>query len=236
MNRMIKCVVLFLCVAVFIPLHQASAKGGWEVGTPLLTPRTGASAVQMHGKIYVLGGVTTDGSFLNTVAVFEPDSNRWYEDRIQSFTFSRHSAAAIAFNDSIYLMGGVSKDGVIIDRVEVYDPLSNTWTEREHMLSERHGHFPVILNNRICIVGGKDDKGDFLPEIEWYLNSGDVWIEANSNLFAQRIWPFFAALDNTLYMFGGFNPFPVVTGVQGNISPDWFFSWGSLEPKGMFSE
>jgi N-acetylneuraminic acid mutarotase len=186
--------------------------------------------VVLNGYIYVLGGKTTNGTVLNTVERFDPSSNTWDNSIVAPFDKSRYNAAAVVMNNSIYLVGGRENDNELLKKVEVYHVPSNSWDEIQQMDNRREGHVAVILRGGICVIGGKDENGAFLQEIEWYNESEDKWYAAPSNLSSPKTSAFAAAIDDTVYLFGGFNPLPSLYNFKGATDPGWYFTWTVLPP------
>ena len=108
------------------------------------TKRGAAVAVEVAGKIYVIGGATTvagskDPYFtffgpslvLTTNEVFDPAANKW-ESR-KPMSVARNHAYAAAVNGKIYVIGGRTGHAFILsatntDVVEEYSPVSDMWS------------------------------------------------------------------------------------------------------------
>jgi N-acetylneuraminic acid mutarotase len=113
-------------------------------------------AVEVDGKIYVIGGATTvDGSkdpfftffgparVLSTNDVYDPATNKW-ESRTPMSVAPNHAFGA-AVNGKIYVIGGRAGHAFILsatntDVVKEYNPVSNTWSApKERMPTPRSG-------------------------------------------------------------------------------------------------
>lgn len=203
----------------------------WRTGASLNTARYGASAVVLNGYIYVLGGKTINGTILNTVERFDPSTNTWDNSSVAPFDRPRYDAAASVMNNSIYIIGGRDDENEVLKKVEVYHVTSNSWDEIQQMDNHREGHVAVLLQGEICVIGGKDEYGNFLQEIEWYDSSENKWYAAPSNLNNPKTSAFAVAIDDTVYLFGGFNTLlPSIYNFKGATDPGWFFSWTVLLP------
>ena len=86
-------VVLWLLMTVTMPLTSAE----WRDGPPLNTPRHGAAAVVLDGKIYVIGGATTNGIFLTSVERFDPLTGQWDATSVAPVPEALFNAAAVVF-------------------------------------------------------------------------------------------------------------------------------------------
>ncbi|MDP6668687.1 MAG: kelch repeat-containing protein [Candidatus Krumholzibacteria bacterium] len=82
--------------------------GRW-IGSPdLLTPRFDA-AIVLHGRhIYLLGGRGSSGQTLDSVEIFDLDTDQWHEG--PRLPVARSGASAHAIGERIYLVGGHGPD------------------------------------------------------------------------------------------------------------------------------
>jgi len=138
----------------------------------LRTVRGAAVAIEVGGKIYVIGGATTvadskDPYFtffgpslvLTTNEVFDPAANKW--ERRRSMSVARNHAYAAAVNGKIYVIGGRTGHAFILsatntDVVEEYSPVSDMWSApTERMPTPRSGGAWGIDGRRIYVAGGE---------------------------------------------------------------------------------
>src|SRR5438876_7885153 len=148
------------------------AADSWKSLGPMPTKRGAAVAVEVGGKIYVIGGATTvAGSkapyftffgpslVLTTNEVFDPATNKWESRRPMSV--ARNDAYAAAVNGKIYVIGGRTGHGFILsatntDVVEEYNPVSNSWSApKERMPTPRSGGAWGTDGRRIYVAGGE---------------------------------------------------------------------------------
>ena len=132
------------------------AADSWKSLAPLPGTRGSAVAVEVGGKIYVIGGVTTvegakDPFFtffgparvLSTNDVYDPATNTWESRR--PMAVPRNHAFAGAVNGKIYVIGGRTGHGFILsatntDAVEEYNPAADLWSApKERMPTPRSG-------------------------------------------------------------------------------------------------
>eukprot|EP00747_Dinoflagellata_sp_TGD_P124356 gnl/TRDRNA2_/TRDRNA2_173963_c0_seq8.p1 gnl/TRDRNA2_/TRDRNA2_173963_c0~~gnl/TRDRNA2_/TRDRNA2_173963_c0_seq8.p1 ORF type:complete len:411 (+),score=44.03 gnl/TRDRNA2_/TRDRNA2_173963_c0_seq8:52-1284(+) len=66
----------------------------WTAVQPMLTPRHGAAAAVIAGKLYILGGVDVNQEFLGTMERFDPESGEWTS--LPSMMSRRHFCSACA--------------------------------------------------------------------------------------------------------------------------------------------
>ena len=148
------------------------AADSWKSLAPLPGKRGSAVAVEVGGKIYVIGGATTvEGSkdpfftffgparVLSTNDVYDPATNTWESRR--PMAVPRNHAFAGAVNGKIYVIGGRTGHGFILsatntDVVEEYNPVSDMWSApKERMPTPRSGGAWGTDGRRIYVAGGE---------------------------------------------------------------------------------
>jgi len=172
------------------------AVDSWKSLAPLPTKRGAAVAVEVDGKIYVIGGATTvagskDPYFtffgpslvLTTNEVFDPATNKWESRRPMSV--ARNHAYAAPVNGKIYVIGGRTGHAFILsatntDVVEEYSPVSDMWSApKERMPTPRSGGAWGTDGRRIYVAGGevttKELVGAFRA-VEAYEPATNSWI------------------------------------------------------------
>src|SRR5246127_4670521 len=168
----------------------------WKSLAPLPSKRGSALAVEVGGKIYLIGGATTmEGSkdpyftffgpslVLTTNEVYDPATNKW-ESR-KPMSVARNHAFGGAVNGKIYVIGGRTGHGFILsatntDVVEEYSPISDTWSApKERMPTPRSGGAWGTDGRRIYVAGGevttKELVGAFRA-VEAYEPATNSWI------------------------------------------------------------
>src|ERR1700732_4222058 len=176
------------------------AADSWKSLGPMPTKRGAAVAVEVGGKIYVVGGATTvagskDPYFtffgpslvLTTNEVFDPATNKWESRRPMSV--ARNHAYAAAVNGKIYVIGGRTGHAFILsatntDVVEEYSPVSDMWSApKERMPTARSGGAWGTDGRRIYVAGGevttKELVGAFRA-VEAYEPATNSWISLPS--------------------------------------------------------
>jgi N-acetylneuraminic acid mutarotase len=148
------------------------AADSWKSLAPLPGTRGAAVAVEVGGKIYVIGGATTveaskDPFFtffgpsrvLTTNDVYDPATNTWESRR--PMAVARNHAFAGAVNGKIYVIGGRTGHAFILsatntDVVEEYSPASDMWSApKERMPTPRSGGAWGTDGRRIYVAGGE---------------------------------------------------------------------------------
>ena len=141
---------------------------GWSASHKVYDPATNSWSsrakmpVQLHhvqgvaagGKIYMIGGLTAwpDGD-VNTVYIYNPDTNRWAQGASMGGR-GRGAGAVAVRNGDIYYAGGLH-DGLAVSWFDVYDPATNTWDSLPNMPRPREHFHAAFVNGRFWAVGGR---------------------------------------------------------------------------------
>jgi N-acetylneuraminic acid mutarotase len=148
------------------------ATDGWKELAPMPTPRGAGQAVEVGGKIYVIGGARSnkpdqgapippgsgDQIVLGTVEEYDPATNQW-RSRSAMPTARNHFFAA-AVNGKIYAIDGrigsvfVTKSDTI-DLVEAYDPATDHWALAGRAPTTRGDVTGDVHNGLIYVAGGE---------------------------------------------------------------------------------
>jgi N-acetylneuraminic acid mutarotase len=148
----------------------------WKALAPMPTPRGAGGAVEINGKIYVVGGANMPPnatvkaiSFaqphvtIGTLEEYDPATNTW-RSRTQMPTPRNHFVAA-AVNGKLYVAGGRTGAALITrssntNITEEYDPATDRWALRAPMPTARSGTAGGVYKGKIYVAGGEfqDDK------------------------------------------------------------------------------
>jgi N-acetylneuraminic acid mutarotase len=142
-----------ILISLAVVSIQISAQNGWTNPTNLSTPRFGASASIVDGKIYIMGGEAANSVILANNEMYDPLTNSW--ETKAPLPTPRTFLFTTVVNDTIYAIGGLYPDYSTYQlKVEAYDPVTNTWTTKNNMPSGRIGQNAVVVDGIIYIVGG----------------------------------------------------------------------------------
>jgi len=140
----------------------------WTRRADMMTPRAGAAAVTVDGKIYVIGGVfgNLHNAPLSIVEVYDPITDTW--TRKANMPTARMFLSASVVGGRIYAIGGGVWGGAIYSTVEVYDPATDTWTSESDMPTARNSHASCAVSVKIYAIGGSK---------MWYPGQGIATVE-----------------------------------------------------------
>lgn len=131
----------------------------WASLAPLPTPRSGAAAVAINEKIYVIGGWRLVGGvpvLQNIVEVFDPSTNTW--STAAPMPTPRAYFGAAVCHGLIYAIGGLIGTAPIPGNettlVEVYDPIADSWSGENPMLTPRAELVVVSDGTNLFAIGG----------------------------------------------------------------------------------
>lgn len=102
--------------------------------------------------IWILGGISSDGSALTQVDLYDPVEDYWYS-YVTDIPTARSYAGIVSFNQKIYVMGGLVS-GSVVKTVEEFDTSSQTWRTLEDMPVGLQGMLAGAGNDAIYIIGG----------------------------------------------------------------------------------
>jgi len=134
------------------------ASDSWTLGPDLPQPNNHGMAAAVNGRIYLIGGQTTDdqqgATAVATVYELDPSAGAWVEKA--AMPTARSGGVAVAHGGRIYVAGGRVPRG---HDFAVYDPATNEWTELPSLPSQRNHITGAAIDGRIHIVGGRLGNG-----------------------------------------------------------------------------
>ena len=134
------------------------ASNSWQLGPELPQPNNHGMAASVNGKIYLIGGQTTDdqqgATAVNTVYELDPTVGAWVEKA--RMPTARSGGVAVAHDGKIYVAGGRVPRG---NDFAVYDPAADQWEALPNLPSQRNHIVGAAINGRIHIVGGRLGNG-----------------------------------------------------------------------------
>jgi hypothetical protein len=134
----------------------------WIVLTDKPTAVSDASAIVLHGSIYMPGGEDSSGKVRNILEIYNPRDQRWETGAVMPAPRSRY--ALVVWEGRLYLLGGW--DGTTIrSEVFIYDPQTKAWAEGPPLPSPRQGAGAITASGRIYMIGGDAGSGPLRESI-----------------------------------------------------------------------
>jgi hypothetical protein len=142
------------------------AFGTWSTAASMTTTRSEHSATRLaNGKVLVAGGTkgTGAGTKLNSVELYDPDTNTWSPAAPMSVIRTGHSAVLLN-NGKVLVVGGRNSGGSL-DSAELYDPVADSWSSPAgSMAAKRYLCSATLLNDgRVLVAGGEDYNNNTTP-------------------------------------------------------------------------
>jgi N-acetylneuraminic acid mutarotase len=200
------------------------------------------------GKIYVVGGESTRdvpdknqswrprGVVLDSLEVFDPETNTWTEKAPMHYARQMH-AAAFAPNGKLYVFGGYADTEVLeghagdpdynkqreaewdyhgrhpLSSVEAYDPKTDAWQEVAPMPLPRQNMGAALgSDGRIYVIGGFESYVGSTPpqkDVQIYDPRADRWAEGPPLNTGRGGHTAVATPDGKIYVIGGTNGFVI---------------------------
>ena len=134
------------------------ASDTWQLGPQLPQPNNHGMAAAVDGKIYLIGGQTTDNqegaTAVNTVYELDPAKGTWVAKA--PMPTKRSGGVAVVHAGKIYVAGGRVPRG---NDFAVYDPAADQWEVLPVLPSQRNHITGAAIDGRIHIVGGRLGNG-----------------------------------------------------------------------------
>jgi large repetitive protein len=179
----------------------------WSTIAPMPTARGGATAQVINGDIYVVGGMNSSGASVNTVEIYDPETNSWSTG--PSLGTRRDNPGSAVVGNRLYVFGGRTRDanGTVpngtLNSVEVYDPLVGQWSVGTSMPTGRRTMSVGVINNRIQVIGGEATSGgSTFVQNEEYNPFTNSWRTLPS-IPTGRHGAAFGTIDNVTYVAAG---------------------------------
>ncbi len=203
-----------------------------DVKPQIVDSTTNSSSTTGKGQIYLMGGVTTNGVFLNNV-VSSSDGITWNQILPNAPWSRRQGHSTVFFNGKIFLAGGSSNTGNCFNDVWS-SPDGITWSQNtaNAAWSPRQGTALVVLNNKLWVYGGIECSGNMVNDV-WSSPDGITWTQVNSSApWGSRRWFGYTVFQNKLWLIAGWpnnnNPSDVWSSPDGitwtlvNPAAPWF--------------
>lgn len=154
-------------------LHVAPIAAQVISKNPMPTPRMGAGAAVVDGRIFVIGG-TNLASFLGTVEEYDSAKDTWATRA--SMPTARAMLAIVAVGGKIYALGGRSDK--VLSVVEAYDVRTDRWTAVAPLPQPRWGLMAAEAAGKIFAIGGITGTGaarQSVSSVDVFDNATNAW-------------------------------------------------------------
>ena len=192
-------------VLLYSPPLAAQAPPGpeWGARAPLIEANSEMAVAYLDGKIYVVGGYPATRISVDTVQVYDVETDSWHLTTPYPTTINH--ASAIGLDGILYVIGGQTSaggqgsDAGYTSAVHAFDPKTAAWTARAPMPTARSAMAHGVIDGRIYVAGGRPPRGhDFAV----YDPGADTWTSL-PDLPTARNHMAAAAIGGKLYVAGG---------------------------------
>jgi len=129
----------------------------WSTATQPAIARSGASAVAVGGRIFLIGGANNGSpNGVPEVEVFDPVTSLW--SLAGKLTTPRRDAAVAVVNSKIYVIGGLT-GSTYLPTVEELDVATNTWVASTSLPEGRSMSAATAANGGVYLSGGRTGTG-----------------------------------------------------------------------------
>lgn len=201
-KSMIISLLLILNQTVLINATSTNELGSWESKADMLTERDYFGAVEVDGKIYVIGGRGSDNQYLDTVDMYDTQLDKWTNKTTLENKRAYFSVAKLG--GKIYLIGGINESGNVLNTIEEYNPETDIFTQKANMPTARQSLAVAVHDNKIYAIGGKSEDGTYLKTVEVYNPETDSWVE-KSSMSVERHRLGAEVVNGKIYAVGGSN-------------------------------
>ena len=175
--------------------HPSTA-ANWTPLTTLPEARFGAAAAGQSGRLYVVGGFTTQISS----AVVAWDGTVWASTNPMSVERLMPSAAAA--RGSVFALGGFDVFGLPLNSVERFDPAPGTWSGVAAMPLPRAAFAAGAVGDSLYVAGGQGEDDMPMADAFRFDPIANAWTPV-APLPTPRTGVAGAVLDRRLWVIGG---------------------------------
>jgi N-acetylneuraminic acid mutarotase len=131
------------------------SEDSWTTKESMPNARYRFGIAVVEGKIYAIGGLTSDGT-IGTNEAYDPSTNTW-ETKKPMLT-PRYYFAVAVYDNKIYTFGGLTnpplQSNTYVGVTEVYDPATDTWETKTSMPTNRSALCASLVDGKIFLTGG----------------------------------------------------------------------------------
>ena len=200
MRLNVKCIVaVLISLAVMTFAYPVfGEEGTWQTMAPMPTPRWGAAAGVVDGKLYVAGGYNPASGSVAVLEVYDPVTDTWQP--LEPMPYARHGGGGAIIDGKLYVVGGEGKTNTLL----VYDPNTDTWANGPSMSYARSSPAVAAVGGLLHVAGGC--QGWCAPVtnvLEVYDPASNTWAIRAPMPDSGRAYAAVGVLNGLLYAMGG---------------------------------
>ncbi|XP_073446386.1 kelch-like protein 38 [Dendrobates tinctorius] len=142
-----------------------------------------ASAVGLHGNVYVLGGLSIgnkENTVTSSVFILSLKLNQWRKG--EPMLVPRYSHKSIGYRNYIFSIGGIGAKQHILSSVERFDSIYNSCEEMASMPVAVLHPAVAAKDERIYLFGGEDEMQNPVRLIQVYHVFRNMWFRMETRM------------------------------------------------------
>lgn len=206
MSKGFASVLVLVCLSLSLIIFDTPFSGAltientWASETPMNQARGGLGIGAVNGKIYAIGGFTTQDKWVSvgTNEEFDPQTDNWTAKALMPTP--RAFFAITTYQNKIYCIGGTTDFSGFSNVNEAYDSATNTWENKASMPTARAGMQANVINGKIYLTGGFGSNHVLSNVTEVYDPASNSWASKAAMPYATGEAS--TIIDNKIYSFG----------------------------------
>ena len=129
-------------------------------------PISGGCSLVVSNKIYIIGGLTTGDTIIDTLYEYDSESTVWRA--LSPMNFRRFAPGCTYHNGNIYVFAGATNGFADTNSIEIYNIESDTWimsnstmSYSARWLTAAYLDIPNVDNDIILVLGGSQQALNF---------------------------------------------------------------------------
>ena len=210
--------VLIVLIAALVGSAGQNVKADfiWTKKADMPTPRWLYTSAVVNGKIYIIGGSTSepDAKALSTVEEYDPVTNTWMRKADMPTIRTDMIGSSAVVDGKIYVIGGYNGGNSWgSPTVEEYDPVTDTWTRKADMPTPRWSLATCSVDGKIYAIGGAPNSIRGLNVVEQYDTTTDTWMRKAD--MPTGVWALCTCVvSGKIYALGGRPGYTAIPNVQ----------------------
>jgi N-acetylneuraminic acid mutarotase len=191
---------------VGLPLFQITVQQNpWEIKANMMSNKRRAVAINLDGKIHIIGGASDIDGALTAFAgklhnVYDTSNNSWIAEPPLNTGLIELTGHAI--DGKLYVFGGLGVGGTFANSTQIYDPASTSWGAGQTMPTTRARFTSNVIHDIVYVAGGVTSNWLNTNTLEAYDPSSNTWSK-KAAMPAKCSQLASAVLNDKLYVMGG---------------------------------
>jgi N-acetylneuraminic acid mutarotase len=129
----------------------------WQRLPDAPSDRTEVTATSDRERVFVIGGLGSDGQTVSTVEIYDPEQRRWSAGPALTLAVNHAMSASVA--GTIYVVGGYLGPGLSNPTDRAFALQGARWIELPRMPETRAAGGAAAMGDRIYVAGGVGPDG-----------------------------------------------------------------------------